>query len=59
MSAKKPIDEATGEQRAETVTSQQPGDATTETTTRNPVAEEQQWVLELTHCFIKNWIYDN
>ena len=60
MSAKQRLDKAVGEQRAETVTSQQPGDATTGAATRNTVAEERrQWVLELTHCFIKNWIYDN
>ena len=59
MSANQPIDEAAGDQRAETVTPQPPGGAATEAATRNTVAEKRQWVLELTHSFIKNWIYDN
>jgi hypothetical protein len=48
-----------GDQRAESVTPQQPGGAATEAATRDTVAEKRRWVLELTHSFIKNWIYDN
>ena len=59
MSANQQINEAAVDQRAETVTPQPPGDAATEAATRNTGAEERQWVLELTHSFIKNWIYDN
>lgn len=61
MSENHPFNETAGDQRAETVTPQQPDYAATEVATRRPttVAEERQWVLELTHSFIKNWIYDN
>jgi hypothetical protein len=59
MSANQPRDEAAGDQRAETVTSRPPGGAATEAATRAAVAEKRQWVLELTNCIIKNWLYDN
>lgn len=59
MSANQQIDEASVDQRAEPVIPQPPDDAATEAATSNTGAEERQWVLELTHSFINNWIYDN
>ncbi|CAG0932558.1 hypothetical protein TFLX_02641 [Thermoflexales bacterium] len=59
MSTNQPVNEVAVDRRAETVTPLQPGDAATEAALRDAVPEERQWVLELTHSFIKNWIYDN
>jgi hypothetical protein len=59
MPANQQINEAAVDQRVETVTTQQPGDATTEEATRDTAAGRRQWVLELTHVVINNWIHDN
>ena len=59
MSENQPINEAAVDQHAETVTPQPPDGAAPEAAPHNTGAEERQWVLELTHSFIRNWIYDN